>query len=639
MMNVKKIAACLMAGLALSAGAADAAVPPPAPQVASAAPASPILDDVTTLAPFVDGVMTAQMEQWKIPGAVIVIVKDGKTLLAKGYGYADVEKGARVNPDKSLFRIASTTKLFTWTAVMQLVEQGRLNLDADVNTYLKSFKIPATYAKPVTLRSLLTHTAGFEEGSVGYGIALQPEPSIAKVLGAHIPARVRPPGEMLSYSNYGAALAGLIVQEVTGVPYEDYVQRNIFDPLGMKYATVREPVPAALVPYKVNGYAWENGAFVFQKQTFEGGFRPAGSGAVSGADMARFMIAQLQDGEYDGKRILQPATARLMRTPAFYYDKRFPAMDLGFYETAMGGQMLVGHGGSDPAFNTELSLLPAHNLGVFISFSGGEGGVAAENVEKALLARYYPPQGGAPASYKAASLEKYAGSYQFTRRSHTKVDKVYDLLSRMPVKVSGEGLSVGQGNDAVQFAPTGPDLFQEIGGQRRIAFRVDGSGAVTHMFMDFLSPIPLERASLLDDTALWYPVLVVALLLFGSALLGFLYRRREIWAAPRADRRLILISTAVSLWGPLTLAALFVFLILTDVVARQSSVPLSLKLALGMPIVFIGLTAASLVAVVRVWMRKGLTLRLRLYHSAIALAALGVVAFFAQWNLLGWRFG
>ena len=242
---------------------------------------TPALDDTAALGDFIDGIMKAHMDQLRIPGAVVAIIKNGRVLYAKGYGYQNIEKNIPVDPAKSLFRIGSTSKLFTWTAVMQLVEQGKLSLDGDVNSYLKTFKIPDKFGKPIRIRDLMTHTPGFEDGALGYLIvqdSSQVEP-IATTLAKHMPARVRPPGELSSYSNYGAALAGLIVEQVSGVPFNDYIERNILEPLDMQYATFQEPPPPELRPYSVVGYADENGTYVAKPFEFVGGFRPAGSGS------------------------------------------------------------------------------------------------------------------------------------------------------------------------------------------------------------------------------------------------------------------------------------------------------------------------------------------------------------------------
>ncbi|NIU59138.1 MAG: serine hydrolase, partial [Phycisphaerae bacterium] len=161
------------------------------------------------------------------------VVKDGELFFAKGYGYADLEKDIPVDPEQTIFSIGSVGKTFTWTAVMQLVEQGKLDLDADVNTYL-DFRIPDTYPQPIAIKHLLTHTSGFEEvwiGSVVLDASDQVPPR--EWLISHMAARMRPPGDCAAYSNFNAMLAGYIVSRVSGQPYEQYIQEHILDPLGM----------------------------------------------------------------------------------------------------------------------------------------------------------------------------------------------------------------------------------------------------------------------------------------------------------------------------------------------------------------------------------------------------------------------
>ena len=200
--------------------------------------------DRAELEAFMDGIVEAQLEAYNIAGAVVAVVKDGALFFAKGYGYADLKARKRVEADKTLFRIASISKLFVWTAVMQLVEQGKLDLNTDINTYLTHFKIPDTYDEPITLTHLMTHTAGFEE----YVIGLFAKDSnrllpLGDILAQELPARVRPPGEAASYSNHGTALAAYIVEKVSGKAWNDYVEENILRPLGMNRTTFRQPVP------------------------------------------------------------------------------------------------------------------------------------------------------------------------------------------------------------------------------------------------------------------------------------------------------------------------------------------------------------------------------------------------------------
>jgi CubicO group peptidase (beta-lactamase class C family) len=197
---------------------------------------------------FLDGLVPMQLQREDIAGAVVVVVKDGKVLVSKGYGFTDVKKRTPVSPDATLFRPGSISKTFTWTAVMQLVEQGKLDLDRDINEYL-DFQVPHTFGRPVTLRNLMTHTAGFEEVIKDLAVDRADDlPSLQAFIKAHQPNQIYAPGTIPAYSNYGADLAGYIVQRVSGLPFEQYLQQNIFGPLGMTRATFVQPLPTDSSP-------------------------------------------------------------------------------------------------------------------------------------------------------------------------------------------------------------------------------------------------------------------------------------------------------------------------------------------------------------------------------------------------------
>ena len=255
-----------------------------------------------------------------------------------------------VSPSQTLFRPGSVSKLFTWTAVMQLVEQGKINLDENINTYL-DFKIPDTFPKPITMRQLMTHTAGFEEAVKDLGAQdnapIQP---LRDYLVTHMPQRVYAPGTTPAYSNYGATLAGYIVQRLSGLPFDDYVDRNIFTPLGMSHSTFRQPLPPALAPTMSSGYALgSEDAKSFERITVG----PAGSSSVTADDISHFMLAHLQQGQYQGAAILKPATIALMHAPQFAMHPQLPHMCLGFYEETYNGLRIIGHGGDTEWFHSD----------------------------------------------------------------------------------------------------------------------------------------------------------------------------------------------------------------------------------------------------------------------------------------------
>ena len=621
--------------------------PTPATTVASTI-STPALDDTAALGDFIDGIMKAHIEQLHIPAAVVTVIKNGRVLYAKGYGHQDIAKGIPVDPATSLFRIGSTSKLFTWTAVMQLVEQGKLDLDGDVNSYLKTFKIPDKYGKPIRIRDLMTHSAGWEDGALGYLIisdSSKVEP-IAATLEKHMPARVRPPGELASYSNYGAALAGLIVEQVSGVPFNEYIRRNILEPLDMKYATFEEPPPPALRPYSVIGYAYENGVYVPKPFEFVGGFRPAGSGSMSALSMTHFMIAHLQNGQYGNVRILKPETAELMHKRAFANDPRLPAMALGFYEQEFNGTRVIGHGGDTQHMHTEMYIVPEAQVGIFASYVGDGGGPAREGLMRAFFDRYFPAKvaaapPAAPADFSTMA-KKYVGDYRFARHSSTKLEKAL-MIASPPIKVAlldkdKRLLVTGLGEKPAQFAPVGDGVFEQVEGHRRITFYGDSTGAAKHMEIEDLPFMGTERVPFMERPALWYTVLGLSTLIFLAALITAFYRRNVNRELPVEQKRVHRLGLLTAVWFFLTFIAIGLAVAL-NASTLFSEIPGSLKAALIMPIVFVLLTLLLLAALVQSWRNGFWTTGRRVRFTVLVLAAVAVCLFFNQWNLLGWRFG
>lgn len=606
------------------------------------------LRDTVALGAFVDGVIRTQMAELRIPSAAVAIVQGERVLYAAGYGYADIAKRVPVDPATSMFHIGSTGKLFTWTAVMQLVEQGTLDLDQDVNRYLTTFQIPEAFGKPITLRHLMTHTAGFQEGIIGYFIGHDSVNirSIDETLRGHVPARVRPPGELPSYSNYGASLAGLIVEQVSGEPFAQYIERHIYRPLGIRYATFREPLPEALRPHAVLGYSFASGAFQPMPSEINHGFVPSGGTVMSALDAARFMSAHLQEGRLGDSTILQPATARLMHARAFGVDARLPGTGLGFVEERFRGQRTIGHSGDSQYFHVDLVLVPEQQLGVFVAYGGeGQSTMARERFKAAFFERYLAPS--PPDSTTASSVglsagyARYAGEYRHIRMNYTDIDKFIYLVALPPITVEaleGGRLLVSGGLEPdwvpTQFEPVGEHLFRQVGGEQLIAFRVTGSGDVSHLLSN--PTVAAERIPWNESPSFWYPVLAIAAVVLLSVLIDAGYRRAEVGdPSLRRTRRLVTLTAA---WPFLTMIAA-VLVVGTYQASILERIPVALKLVLAMPLVFLTLTAALTVAVLAVWRGRSATSGRRIHLTLAAVAAIVLCWFSWQWNLLGWQFG
>ena len=524
------LAACALIGAFGVAGAQSgpslAPPKPTAPAVVApqaAAPAQPggHTLDKSDVDAWLDGYMPYALDRAAIPGAVVVVVKDGQVLTQRGYGYADLASHKLVDPETTLFRPGSVSKLYTWTALMQMVEQGKVSLDADINTYL-DFKIPPYQGKPVTVRNLMTHTAGFEETIKGLITAVPAKVDPLDIaLKRWVPARIFPPGEVPAYSNYGASLAGYIVQRVSGQPFEDYVAQHIFAPLGMKNASFRQPLPAALQPQMASGYApGSQKAEPFEEIPLA----PAGSSAISGADMARFMIAHLQDGEYQGQRILKPETARLMHgTPYTVIQPSLHRMLLGFYETDRNGHRGIAHGGDSRWFHSDLELLPNDHVGLFVSLNSPGKDGAAGPVRTALfngfMDRYFPgpaQQGHVDPAVEKADAARMAGTYDDSRRSQSSFMSLLNLLNPVKVTADAQGrvsssILRGVSGEPETFQEIGPLLWREVNGKDLMGAKADASGKVTMFSGGEISPFMVFQPSPAWRSAAWlWPALLVA---------------------------------------------------------------------------------------------------------------------------------
>jgi len=455
-MKLQHIFHAMLAFLLLSATVLSGATPVSA-QAAGEGPGDP-----AELEAFMDGLMAAEMTEKHVPGAVVVVVKDGQVLFSKGYGYADRETRTPVDPEKTLFRPGSVSKLFVWTSVMQLVEQGKLSLDTDVNEYI-DFTIPATYPEPVTLKTLLTHTPGFEDRGEDL-FKLKPESviSLEAYLKKNLPARVFPPGKIGAYSNYGTALAGYIVERISGMPFYEYVETNIFSPLEMTHATFRQPLPADLAADMSSGYNYVNGGYL------KGGFEyvvayPAGSLSASGSDMAKFMVAHLQNGRYGEAQILQEETARQMHSQLYTADPRIDGMAYGFFENVVNDQYIISHGGDTILFHSGLYLFPEQNLGFFISTNAAGGAGLADAVGRAFGDRYFPIEKAAdpvPTADFDSRAAKYMGAYHMSRSNFSGFEKIIMLLTPISVTVDeNKNVILSVAGEVSQYVEVGPGLL------------------------------------------------------------------------------------------------------------------------------------------------------------------------------------
>jgi CubicO group peptidase (beta-lactamase class C family) len=614
---------------------------------AAAGAAAPELDPVT-LREELAAIVRQEMDARHLPGAVVVVVDRERVLLAEGFGFADLASRTPVDPARTGFRVASVSKLFTSTAVMQLVERGEVDLDRDLATYVGDLELPRRGGRAITPRHLLTHTSGLSEGFLGSLSRTREEwLPLRDYLARGLPAQHAPAGEVVSYANYGMGLAGLLVESVSREPFHVRVSHEILQPLGMGRSSFgMEP---AVLDGLAQAYVFASGshrpvALDFRNNLASGGL------VTTGLDMARFLRAFLNGGELEGARILRPETVSAMLTRQWSPHPALAGVGLGFWELEIDGRPCWGHDGDVPGWNARALLAPEQGLGVFLAYTGTDtlkafadragGAVLAQVVPKAAHERL--PRADGDAARRAEGL------YRWTRNARATPDRLlmpYWLVQyRARAGASGE-LELAQPLGIFppsRFEPVGADLFQEIGGNRRLALRVQ-DGAVTHLVLE-RSPIPMsfERIHALESVPAQAALFVLFLVSFvalavGGALGARRARARGWIAAASAANLAFLVGFPRAMGLQLYFSDL---LPLPEIVIPPGTAPFffgtppAAQLLLALPVVALAITALLVARAALAPRAGGGGLRVPLV--AFAALELAFAAFLRYWNLLGW---
>lgn len=618
------------------------------PQTTAALAPTATTVDPGTVAEFFDELVPQQLAAAYIPGAVVTVVENGQVIFVRGYGYANVENQAPVDPEQTLFRIGSISKLFTWTAVMQLVEQGKLDLEADVNQYL-DFKFPATFPQPITMKHLMSHTAGFEDDNFEYSVRTAADiVPMGEWLEKHQPARVRAPGQSLAYSNYGTRLAAYIVQRVSGLGFEDYVEKNILQPLNMTRTSPRQPNPAPLAAGMATGYQYLDASFQALPYDYDS---CAGASSInsSAADMARFMLAHLQAGG----SILKPETARRMQSILVSYHPRLNSYLYGFYEMSQNGLRIIGHSGDRPGFHSILALIPELGTGIFIAYNGEVPTVLQERTLEAFVDHFFPAERSEPqVNPSLQDAPRAAGFYRPLRSAYTSVEKVLYLLSYYRFIAQADGsLVLDVGIEQRRYVEVEPLVFQQAGGDDLFVFFEDGKGNITVAAHNLPTISMYERYPWFENPLAHQVLIGISLLVLISYLLAAVIRLLIllIGAAARALSRSSIRPSAQpsARWADvgLLLACVIVILFLVlffmavgdaqaiatgDVALARAALTCSTLVAMAAPVVIF--------ASVWVWKRR-IWKPLRRIHYTLGSVAVAALTFsFWIWNLIGWQF-
>jgi CubicO group peptidase (beta-lactamase class C family) len=639
-------AAAFAAALGLAAAATGARAEP-----------APRALDSALLEAFVDGSVAEGMQADRVAGMAVAVVSGGRVVLAKGYGLSAPERAADAD---TLFRLGSISKTFTWIALMQLVEQGRLSLDDPVNERLPEvLRIPDEgFAEPIRVRHLMTHSAGFEDSMLGHLFAKDPERLLpaSEYLVRYRVHRVRAPGSLAVYSNYGAALAGAVVAHVSGVAFEAYAEEEILRPLGMPSTTFREPVPSdvaaarglpapmppELVARLSQGFERVAGALEAQTTELVGPMAAAGSGSASATDMATYMLALIEPGRMERAGVLRAETALRMREPLFSNLEGLGPLRHGFLDYRLPGCALAfGHDGGLTLAHARLVVCPSLGIGIFLAFNTPGGGSLHSALAARIVGHFFggevaKPVYGPDAPAEAAAL---AGTYLGLRRPYFRSERALAAgAARLRITALPNGdllLPAFPGQPVQRLVPLGDGHYQTQDGQIEIAAREVGGRMRA---FDSIGAMPAERMGLLEGPdgllaagACGHLFAIVGGLAF---LRGLVSRRAK--ALPGRGAALAL-DAAAFVW--LVAFTLFVFSLLPGI-ADPNAVMFDYPGAL-LPAACNGFAVAALATAVAL-LAVGLRLRpagwspLRWTRQALALAAFAACTLaFARWGLLG----
>lgn len=445
---------------------------------------------------FADGVFAEKMKKFNTVGSNFVVVKDGKVLLSKGYGYADKEKKISVDPS-TVFQIGSVTKTFTALAALQLADQGKLNLNDDIQKYLGGLKVPNKTGKPLTMYDTLTYTSGVDMPDIVTDLStdyINKDILMKDYLTAHMPTIVRPPGEAYTYDNFGFLLAGYAVQTVSGIPYSEYMEKNVFQPLGMKTTRARitpELVDKMAAHYGPNGELQPTVGFAPSEW-------PQGSVLSNGEDMAQYLIMHLNKGKYEGKEMVSPKSIELMHTYQVYADPSIPLTTVGFeeyFKELMNDEHVLLKGGNVPGHSSLIAILPEKNTAFYMSYNNDS--MMSVEIYEAFMNHYFPKKTPTPPSTYTPLSEQmgkeYAGLYKNTRIEGVRTNITYE----------GGNLLMETGSSGKHtLKMVHPLLFEDELGNK-VAFKKDAGGTITYFY--YTNPKTLDIVALSQKVKLKPP--------------------------------------------------------------------------------------------------------------------------------------
>ena len=602
--------------------------------------------DTNELGKFTDEFFLENLDKYHVPGAAIAFVKDGEISFMKGYGYSDVESKKSVDPEKTVFGIASVSKLLTATAVMQQYEEGKIDLERDINEYLNDFKIEDSYEEPITMKSLLTHTSGFNQTSIGIGTRNPLEiKKLEDYLKESIPKRAYKPNQFFSYSNQGMSLAGHIVENVSNESFETYMEEKIFKPLNMKNSTFKQPIPEDMEANKAAGYSyWIQNGSLFRTNPIYYQAIPAGACYTTVNDMANFIIANLSEGQYKGVQLLKSDIMEEMHKQQFTHNDKMPGQAYGFWESFDNNKRGLFHTGTSDGYASLLYMIPEENLGFILCYNLGTDKLRSEFL-RSFMNKFFPIDSSkqiSPMEDYKERVRQYEGLYWNVEKPQYTLDKLEVLMSdglvrAKELKDGSLKITDYYGENIGEYIEIEPEVFKRIDGEEIITFSENYNGKNNSYL--YIKNNAFQKLEWYENSTLYiiFALFSLIIILISPFVWIKIFIKKKNCKEERNN-----IDKYSGCIGIFTSILVIIFCtsasIITSMLGKYAfmfGVPISLRIILIIPILLCGITILLFVISILAWKNRYWTKFKRVFFT---IYTLGVILFLISlkfWNMIG----
>ena len=585
------------------------------------------------IAEYADEFISKVEGQYHIPYMGFAIIYNGDQSYTRTVGFEDIENEVQTDPGLSRFSIGSSSKIFTYIAVMQLAERGMINLNDDVFSHL-DFELKLKYDKPIRIIDLMNHQSGFEDRVYNLKAdSLEDIVPLRQWLQDNTPKQVYEPGSYTAYSNYGISLLGQLVASVTGQGFEDYIRENIHEVLGMENSTYEQNITEHLV----KGYRYDAGSASFILQDYEyWNIPPAGSMRTTPDDMAKLCVAMLNNGSFNGKSLMSRESMELFTETSWSPGKGLNGLAHGMMEYNYNGYDYLAHGGTTSYQHSSFSWFQELGIGFYITGGCDDARSANAHFAGDFIDRFYEPI-IEPAEYvESIDVSRYAGTYYMARSTYSSFEKIVRWGNSLTLRADGDQLIL---SGDILLKPVTDRYFRSEDGNARILFDLDGKGRVVGFSYSGAPITYYFKQHGLSQNMIQFLILgamVLALIATGIIRLIKLgirkCRKREKDMAESAKRRFSNLLAVYIILTVLTLAGFFVTIDLVALLKGQIGL---VRILSGLFMLLIPLTGYQVVRTIRFFRDAGSSVSFRIAEAVVSLCSAGIVAWLLYWNLVG----